>query len=108
MEASRGFESQVGVVWTCKPPCISSTGNLQLLWLVLPLPIWQYRSRLWLLRQLGLAFVPVCRVTFTNFWLMDQLTSQSHFFTDVAYSLCFFATNVSPAPAAMLGEARLG
>uniref|UniRef100_A0A5K3EQJ4 SPX domain-containing protein n=1 Tax=Mesocestoides corti TaxID=53468 RepID=A0A5K3EQJ4_MESCO len=61
--------------------------------LLLPFHVFQYKSRLWLLKiLLRIIRAPLAKVRFPDFFLADQLNSLSFILPDLAYFLCFFIT----------------
>ncbi|KAL3315231.1 Xenotropic and polytropic retrovirus receptor 1 [Cichlidogyrus casuarinus] len=66
-----------------------------LVFLFLPLKIFYYRARFWLLRILWKIFrAPFVTVQFADFWLADQLNSISFIFADLAFFICFYSTQM--------------
>eukprot|EP00048_Salpingoeca_helianthica_P005315 m.86467 g.86467 ORF g.86467 m.86467 type:complete len:705 (-) comp13553_c0_seq1:20-2134(-) len=59
--------------------------------LFVPLNIFR-EGRIWLLRTIGRCLLaPFFRVTFSDFWFTDQLTSMSIFLLDFEYAICYLA-----------------
>ena len=69
-----------------------------LLWILnpFPRPRLTYRSsRFWFLRCVARCFTtPAHFVTFSDFWLADQMNSFVTFFLDLEYFVCFYSTEV--------------
>ncbi|CAH8438703.1 unnamed protein product [Schistosoma turkestanicum] len=65
------------------------------LYLVNPFSFAHSKARRWLLRVLGrIIRAPFAKVSFADFWLADQLTSLSFLFPDIAYFICFYASQI--------------
>lgn len=64
--------------------------------LLLPLPIFRPRSRIWLIKELvRICCAPFFFVTFPDFWIADQLNSLSTVLLDIEFFACFiFVRNV--------------
>lgn len=64
--------------------------------LINPLRILYYRSRLWFLKNIGRVFLaPFYHVDFTGFWLGDQLISLDVVFFDLQFFICFYTNDVN-------------
>uniref|UniRef100_A0A0A1XJ32 Xenotropic and polytropic retrovirus receptor 1 n=1 Tax=Zeugodacus cucurbitae TaxID=28588 RepID=A0A0A1XJ32_ZEUCU len=61
--------------------------------LVNPIRIFHYQSRMWLLRYLGrIACAPFFKVVFVDFWLADQFNSLVALFVDYSHIICYYTT----------------
>lgn len=57
-----------------------------------PLPIFYYSSRIWLIKHLlRLLITPILKVTFADFWLADQLNSLVIPLRDISYFICYYS-----------------
>src|SRR5689334_17535589 len=60
-----------------------------------PEKIFHRNSRFWLLKHCFNCFTaPFHFVTFTDFWLGDQMNSLTTVFLDFQYFICFYATEI--------------
>lgn len=67
-----------------------------LLYLINPIRILHYKSRLWLLKVLfRIVTAPFHYVGFADFWLADQLNSLTTVLLDFEYLVCFYAIEVN-------------
>lgn len=61
------------------------------LYLINPLPIFNFKSRLFMLKlALKSILAPILGVTFPVIWMTDQLISLITPFKDFAYTICYF------------------
>ncbi|XP_054730229.1 xenotropic and polytropic retrovirus receptor 1-like [Anastrepha obliqua] len=66
---------------------------IMFVFLINPIRIFHYQSRMWLLRHLGrIACAPFFQVVFADFWLADQLISLVALFVDYSLIICYYTT----------------
>eukprot|EP00731_Ephydatia_muelleri_P024814 Em0016g1085a len=71
---------------------------------LLPLPVFRPRSRIWLLKELGrICCAPFVFVTFPDFWIADQLNSLATVFLDVEFFACYLFVKNDECSAAKYG-----
>ncbi|CAH8449030.1 unnamed protein product [Heterobilharzia americana] len=69
--------------------------SIMALFLFNPFNFAHSRARRWLLNILGRIFrAPFAPVSFADFWLADQLNSLSFIFSDIAYFICFYSSQI--------------
>ncbi|XP_067635196.1 solute carrier family 53 member 1-like [Eurosta solidaginis] len=78
------------------PPYVFSLAMplIMITFLINPLRIFHYQSRMWLLRHLGrIACAPFFTVVFADFWLADQFNSLMALFVDYTHIICYYTTS---------------
>ncbi|XP_014087474.2 solute carrier family 53 member 1 [Bactrocera oleae] len=66
---------------------------IMIVFLINPIRIFHYKSRMWLLRYLGrIACAPFFKVVFADFWLADQFNSLVSLFVDYSHIICYYTT----------------
>ena len=67
-----------------------------ILFLINPIRIFYYQSRIWFLKKLFRVFLaPFYHVGFADFWLGDQLCSLELVFFDIEFFICFYITDTN-------------
>ncbi|XP_004520151.1 xenotropic and polytropic retrovirus receptor 1 homolog [Ceratitis capitata] len=66
---------------------------IMIAFLINPIRIFHYQSRMWLLRYLGrIVCAPFFSVVFVDFWLADQFNSLVALFVDYSHIICYYTT----------------
>lgn len=69
--------------------------GIYLIWILLPLPIFYYESRVWILKTIiRVITAPLFPVLFKDFFIADQFTSLSDFLFDIQFVFCFYSFHI--------------